>query len=323
MAASTPAYVVEHLTKYYRHHAAPANDDISLTIRRGEIFGIFGPNGAGKTTLVRQLTALLKPSSGTIRLFGHDVVRQPAIVPHLVGYYGQKVVALQYHTVREVLVITGILRGLSTAEAKRQAAELIERFALEPLAQQRLSTVSGGEQRLAVLLATLIGHPPVLIFDEPTNELDPVRRRTFWAYLGTLSREQGVTVVLTTHNLSEAEHVVERVAVIDQGHLVALATPGELKRQVADQVRLEVRLRPGYLDDAEAQLQTLQGSRRVRPGWWEITAPQAQATALLPAVIETVGWEALDDFRLITPTLEDVYVHVTGKHWHEGEPGEQ
>jgi ABC-type multidrug transport system ATPase subunit len=311
------AYEVEQLTKRYRGQGQPANEDISLTIAQGEFFGVFGPNGAGKTTLVRQLTALLKPTAGSIRLFAHDVVRRPEVVPRSVGYYGQKVAALRQHTPEEVLVITGVLRGLATAEARRQAAALIARFDLGAVARRRLATLSGGEQRLAVLLATLVGAPPVLIFDEPTNELDPVRRRHFWEQLDTLNRERGTTVVLTTHNLVEAEQVVERVALIDRGRLVALATPGELKRRVADRVRLEVRLREPALARAEPGLAGLPGARRLRPGRWEIAAPQAEAAALLPRVVNLVGLDALDDFRLLTPTLEDVYVHFTGRHWRD------
>lgn len=316
-AAVSSVYEVEHLTKRYRHKPSPANDDISLEIKQGESLGIFGPNGAGKTTLVRQLTALLKPTSGSIRLFGEDIVRRPDAVPRRVGYYGQKVVALRHHTLYEVLFITGILRGISGGDARRQASALIEMFDLARLARSRLSTLSGGEQRLAVLLATFVGYPSVLVLDEPTNELDPVRRKLLWDYLSMLSRDRGTTVILTTHNLSEAEQVVERVAMIANGRLVALDTPGELKRRVADQVRLQVRIRDSYLDSAGDTLRQLEGSREVRPGRWEITAPQSAATALLPEVVGALGLEALDDFRLITPTLEDVYVHFTGKQWED------
>jgi ABC-type multidrug transport system ATPase subunit len=312
-------FEVEHLTKRYRRAAQPANDDISFAIPPGQFFGIFGPNGAGKTTLVRQLTALLQPTAGSIRLFGHDVIQNPGLVPKWVGYYGQKIAALRHFKLQEVLAITGIFRGLPTAEARRQALALIERFELGPLADSRLSSVSGGEQRLAVLLATFVGSPSVLVLDEPTNELDPIRRRTLWEYLRAYTADQGATVVLTTHNLSEAEGIVERVALIDGGKLVVLATPGELKRQIADQVRLDVTLRLAHVSDAEERLAGLPGSRQVRPGRWEIVAPQERATALLPQVVQLVGIEALDDFRLITPTLEDVYVHFTGHAWQHDE----
>ncbi|HEX2035664.1 MAG TPA: ATP-binding cassette domain-containing protein [Chloroflexota bacterium] len=327
MTAGGAAYEVAHLSKRFPgapRGAPPANDDVSLRIRAGEVFGVFGPNGAGKTTLVRQLAGLLRPTSGTIRLLGHDVVAHPDVVPRFLGYFGQRLAALREHTFREVVLITGVLRGLPTAVARREADALLERFAAGQLAGRRLRTLSGGEQRLAVLLATFAGAPPVVILDEPTNELDPVRRRAAWAYLEELKQTRGTTIVLVTHNLLEAEQVVERVAILDRGRLQALGTPGELKRRVADTVRLEVRLREAAggqalaaetIARAEAHLATLASAVRLRPGRWELSAPQAEAASLLPRVIELVGLEALDDFRLLTPTMEDVYARFAGRRW--------
>lgn len=315
------AYVIQQLTKVYQEGRAPANTDISFTIEQGDIFGIFGPNGAGKTTLVRQLMALLKPTSGSIHLFDHDIVQSPDIVPTYVGYYGQKVVALRNHTMREVLMITGILRGMPTGEASNQAQRLIDQFDLGAIMNRRLATISGGERRLAVLLGSLMGELPLLILDEPTNELDPTKRQDFWAYINHLNQTRGTTIVLTTHNLIEAEQVVERVAVINEGKLAAVGTPGQLKRQVAGLVRLEVRLRDGAFHEVEAKLSTLEASRRLRPGRWEITAPQDQAQVLLPRVIALVGFDVLDDFRLITPTMEDVFAKLTGRRLEEGVNG--
>jgi ABC-type multidrug transport system ATPase subunit len=306
-------YRVEQLTKIYDGNVV-ANDQIDLEIAQGEFFGVFGPNGAGKTTLVRQMAGLLRPTSGKIFLFDRDVVDAPWVVPYFVGYYGQKVLALEAHKLREVLYITGLLRGQSRSEARRQSESLIERFQLGELADRLLKHLSGGEKRLAALLATFMGHPPLLILDEPTNELDPLRRREVWRYLWKLNEEQGTTVIFVTHNLLEAETVVEQVAIIDRGRIQALGTPGELKRQVEDHVRLEIRLRDGRCE-AEDALQTLPGSMRVRPGRWQILAPKAEASDLLQSVIQRVGLEALDDFRLITPTLEDVYIKITGRRW--------
>ncbi|MEM4406928.1 MAG: ABC transporter ATP-binding protein [Candidatus Methanomethylicaceae archaeon] len=309
------AYRVEHLTKVYEPQGVVANNNISLEITQGELFGIFGPNGAGKTTLVRQMAGLLMPTSGQIYLFEHDVIANPSIIPCYVGYYGQKVLALEAHKFWEVLYITGLLRGQSRATARRQMSVLIETFGLEKLADRLMSHLSGGERRLAALLATFMGDPPILILDEPTNELDPARRRQIWQYLWELNRKRGTTIILVTHNLLEAENVVDRVAIIDSGFVQALGTPGELKRQVADNVRLEIRLRDGYNPDAENFLTQLVGSVRVRPGRWQITVSKERASFLLSTVLDKLSLEAVDDFRLITPSLEEVYIQITGKVW--------
>lgn len=163
-----------------------------------------------------------------------------------------------------------------------------------------------------MLLATCMADPAVLILDEPTNELDPLRRRILWTHLRHL-KEQGTTIVLTTHNLIEAEQVVERVAVINRGKLVALGTPGELKRGMADQV-----LREGQSGQA---LATVTGSREVQTGRWEIVMPSEEASQLLARTVEAVGIEAIDDFRLVTPSLEDVYVHLTSQRWEDDHAG--
>jgi len=308
------AYRVEQLTKVYAK-GPMANDKIDLEIAHGEIFGVFGPNGAGKTTLVRQMAGLLRPTSGRIFLFDHDVVAKPAVVPYYVGCYNQIVVGLNSHKFREARYITGRLRGQSKAEAQKQTDSLIERFDLKGLADRLVGNLSGGERRLAALLSTFMNYPPLLILDEPTNELDPVRRRLVWDYLHELNGQRGTTITLVTHNVLEAEWVVQRVAIIDLGKLQAMGTPGELKHLVGDTVRMEVRLRDGQGEQAQDFLAGIPDSVRLRPAVWQITTPKGEASALSSTVIERLGFEALDDFRLITPTFEDVYIKLTGKRW--------
>lgn len=237
------------------------------------------------------------------------------MVPHYAGYYNQIVVGLNTHKFREAIYITGRLRGQSKAEAQKQADSLIERLDLKELADRLVGKLSGGEKRLAALLSTFMNYPPILILDEPTNELDPLRRRLVWDYLQELNRERETTIILVTHNLLEAEWVVGRVAIIDLGKLQGLGTPGELKRLVGDTVRLEVRMRHGQEEQGQHFLAAISDSIRLRPGVWQITAPKGKASALLSTVIERLGFETLDDFRLITPTIEDVYMKLTGKRW--------
>ncbi|WP_188898614.1 ABC transporter ATP-binding protein [Microlunatus endophyticus] len=299
------------LSKVYRGRTQPANDHISLSVERGQFLGVFGPNGAGKTTLVKQLVGLLRPTSGAIVLDGEDVVADPGSIPLKVGYYGQKVAALRHHTAREVLVFTGCLRGLSLAEARSQAGQVMDRFGMGSHADRRLSRQSGGEQRLAVLLSTFIGTPEILVLDEPTNELDPARRRVFWDFLREYVRARRATVVLTTHNLTEAEDVIDTVALIDQGRLVANDTLGALKRLADDRIRLELRLRPGIDQGIEQALETMEGSVQVQPGRWTVLAPRERVDQLVRLLIDSVGGEGIDDFRLVTPSLEDLYLQLT------------
>lgn len=152
-------YAIRELVKCYALQGVLANDAISLDIRQGKILGVFGPNGAGKTTFVRQITALLRPSSGRIELLGQDVVRHPEVVPRHVGFFGQRAPILRNYTVAEVLVYAGVLRGLPTARAKRQVDALDERVDLGAIAGQRLARLSGGQVRLPTLLATFMGNP--------------------------------------------------------------------------------------------------------------------------------------------------------------------
>jgi len=294
-----------------------ANNKITLRIAQGEIIGIFGPNGAGKTTLVRQIMGLLQPTSGTIHLYNHDVVEHPEIVSRFVGYYGQKTLALRAHKAREVLFITGLFRGQTQREANEQTTVLLERFELTSLANRLMSSLSGGEQRLIALLASFMAYSPVLILDEPTNELDPVRRRKVWEYLWERNQEHHDTVLLVTHNLLEAETVVARVVLIDQGSVQITGTPGELKREVEDIVRLEVKLRDTSNQEAIATLSSLPASECLRPGHWQITSSKGEASSLLSTVLDQLGMDVLDDFRLITPTLEGVYIKLTGKAWQK------
>lgn len=315
------AYRVKGLTKIYEPHGPLANDKIDLEIAQGVLFGLFGPNGAGKTTLVKQLMGLLKPTSGRIELFGHDVIAHPELVPCYVGYYSQRVLALRAHKLWEVPYITGLLRGQSARDAKRQVWELLERFELLGLADRLMAHLSGGEQRLAALLATFMGYPKVLILDEPTNELDPMRRRRVWEYLRELNQELGVTIIFVTHNLLEAEAAVDQVGIIDRGRLVALGTPGELKRAVQNTVRMEVRLREGA--EADGVLSKMPGAKRLRQGWWQITAPKESASQLLAETLGELGFDMIDDFRLITPTLEDVYIQITGRIWDDNRAEEK
>ncbi|MFC1412370.1 ABC transporter ATP-binding protein [Streptacidiphilus sp. N1-12] len=307
---------VRGLTKEYRNGRAAAtvaNSDISLDIRRGEVFGLLGPNGAGKSTLVRQLTGLLRPDRGSIDILGHDIVRYPERAARLLGYLGQESTALDELTVSLAIETTARLRGLPRAAARAERDAVLAELALEPLAHRPLAKLSGGQRRLACFATVLVGARPLLVLDEPTTGMDPVARRAVWAAVDRRRSEQGVTVLLVTHNVIEAETVLDRVAVVDEGRIIACDTPGGLKALVDGDVRLDLVWR----EEAPQHLPTIAAlaARAVRNGRrWTVRATPDEARALVAEVTSGPAFAALDDFSLSTPSLEDVYLLLGGRH---------
>ncbi|WP_431959925.1 ABC transporter ATP-binding protein [Actinacidiphila sp. bgisy160] len=289
-----------------------ANDGIDLDIRGGEIFGLLGPNGAGKTTLVRQLTGLLRPDAGTVHLLGHDLVRHPERAARLVGYLGQESSALDELTVALAAETTGRLRGLDARAARAERDAVLEELDLTALASRPLKKLSGGERRLACFAAALVGERPVLVLDEPTTGMDPVARRAVWSAVDRRRAEHGTTVLLVTHNVIEAETVLDRVAVIDDGRVIACDTPAGLKALVADEVRLDLvwRDEPPLAVPAVA---ALRDGARVTGRRWTLRLPQQRARAVVAELTGGPAFTALDDFTLTAPSLEDVYLALGGR----------
>ncbi|MET9676173.1 ABC transporter ATP-binding protein [Streptomyces sp. NPDC006482] len=288
-----------------------ATDGICLDVRGGEIFGLLGPNGAGKSTLVRQLTGLMRPDSGTVELLGHDLVRHPERAARLLAYLGQESTALDELTVALAAETTGRLRGLTAREARGESDAVLEELGLTALAARPLKRLSGGQRRLACLATALVGRRPVLVLDEPTTGMDPVARRAVWAAVDRRRAEDGTTVLLVTHNVIEAETVLDRVAVLDHGRVIACDTPAGLKERVAGEVRVELVWReapPLHLPEVAALRGVAQETGR---RWMLRLAPDA-ARAAVAAVTGGAAFAALDDFTLATPSLEDVYLALGG-----------
>lgn len=299
--------------------AVRASDGIDLDVVRGEVFGLLGPNGAGKSTLVRQLTGLLRPDEGRVRVLGHDLVRHPERAARLLGYLGQDSTALDELTVSLAAETTARLRGLETRVARAARDAVIEELGLGEVAGRPLKKLSGGQRRLACVAAALVGERPLLVLDEPTSGMDPVARRAVWAAVDRRRAERGVTVVLVTHNVIEAETVLDRVAVLDRGRVIACDTPAGLKALVADEVRLELvwRTEPPLDVPEVAALRKVAEACRAAGGGsgrrWTLRLPADDARAAIATVTGGPAFAALDDFTLATPSLEDVYLALGGR----------
>lgn len=327
VAQTQHAVEVTELVKTYpggkrrrRRKPAPppvrASDGIGLAVRRGEIFGLLGPNGAGKSTLVRQVTGLLRPDSGAVRVLGHDLVRHPERAARLLSYLGQDSAALNELTVAVAAETTARLRGLEPAAARRERDAVLDELGLAELAGRSLARLSGGQRRLACVAAALVGRRPVLVLDEPTSGMDPLARRAVWAAVDRRREEHGVTVLLVTHNVIEAETVLDRVAVLDRGRVIACDTPGGLKTLVGEDVRLELVWRgspPLQVPEVAALRRSAGFSADPAGRRWTLRIPADQARAAVTAVTSGPAFAALDDFTLATPSLEDVYLALGGR----------
>jgi ABC-2 type transport system ATP-binding protein len=228
---ATAPIVAEGLVRHFGD--VKAVDGIDLEVRPGEIFGFLGPNGAGKSTAVRMLTTLLRPTSGTARVAGHDVVREADAVRRSIGVALQDAAIDPLMTGRELLALQAVLYGIPRAESRGRTEELLERVGLTAAADRRVGTYSGGMRRRLDLALSLIHRPTVLFLDEPTTGLDPMSRVALWEEVRRLNRE-GTTVMLTTQYLEEADQLADRVAIIDHGRIVRLGTPAELKADVRE-----------------------------------------------------------------------------------------
>jgi ABC-2 type transport system ATP-binding protein len=306
---SPPAVAVEAVTRSFG--GTEVLRGIDLEVAAGTVLALLGPNGAGKTTLVRILTTLLRPDGGRATVAGFDVVRQPADVRRAISLTGQEVAVDGLLTGRENLVLLGRLLGLGRIAARHRADELLERLDLTAAARRPVRTWSGGMRRRLDLALSLLAEPIVLFLDEPTTGLDPAARATIWTMVGSLV-DAGTTVVLTTQYLDEADQVADQVAVLADGAVVARGTPDELKAGFPSGL-----VTIGFADDS-----TWERARRVLDGSVDrvdrVRRTVAVATDGRPATVghllgrlEDGGVDAAE-LRLDRPSLDDVFLHLTG-----------
>lgn len=296
-----------------RYGSFQAVDGIDLAVPAGTVYAVLGPNGAGKTTTVRMLATLLRPDAGHASVFGFDVVREATAVRSLIGVTGQYASVDEDLTASENLIIFGKLLGLSRSAAKNKAAELLFEFGLEAAADRSLKHFSGGMRRRLDLAASLISRPPLLFLDEPTTGLDPRTRAQMWQTIRDLVSE-GSTVLLTTQYLEEADQLADRIAVIDNGRLVADGTADDLKAAVGASTLLLVLTDPTRATTAAAIVSGFVAGEVSVSGNGAVAAPMTDLSQM-PEVLFAlrgagIGLEAI---TVQKPSLDEVFFTITGQ----------
>ncbi len=296
---------IKNVTKVYKGKVR-ANDDISLSVDEGEVFGLLGPNGAGKTTLVSQVIGLAVPDSGSITIGGVDAVADPAYARQACSFQAQTQVPIAGLNTLQAIELVGLIRGGKKAAVRQRAMELIEKLDLTEWKKTMGLTFSGGVRRLVAFCMAAVVPGKVVILDEPTNDIDPLRRRALWQEVQELAR-RGAAVLLVTHNVLEAERVVDRLAIIDEGKVRGMGTPASLKESEGDAMRLELMVEPGVAKPALPDL--LREPVAVNHRIVGQVAP-ADVTRAITWAQEQKNAGVLEEFLLGPATLEDVYIRL-------------
>jgi len=305
-------------------HGIRALDGLDISVPRGMIYGLLGPNGAGKSTTVKILTSLARPDSGEARVEGVDVLARPGQVRHMIGVVAQRSGADPTATGRENLILQGRLYGLRGASARARADELLAHFGLTEAAGRLVKTYSGGMQRRLDVALGLMHRPAVLFLDEPTTGLDPESRAAMWQEIARLAGGEGMTVLLTTHYLEEADRLASRLAIVDRGRVVTSGTPDELKGELrGDAVQVEL---PALRDDADAArvrrvLEALPAVRDVVIVGRDVSARSDDGAAAVPVVLAELQRAGVNaaSVAVARPSLDDVYLRHTGRRYSESE----
>ena len=303
--------IAEHLVKTYRNGEVKALDDLSLDVEEGTVLGVLGPNGAGKTTTVRILATLLKPDSGIATVAGIDVAKHPDKVRELIGLSGQYAAVDETLTGWDNLVMFGRLYHLGKTASIKRADELLERFSLTDSARRPIKTYSGGMRRRLDLAASLIVQPKVLFLDEPTTGLDPRGRQEMWQVIQELVKG-GVTLLLTTQYLEEADQLADEIAVIDHGKVIARGTSDALKKQVGGE-RLEITVESADIAKTQEIVSRISTSA-IHTDIRTISAPVTTGSIALMDALRSLDEAKIHplDIALKRPSLDDVFLSLTG-----------
>ena len=287
-------------------------DGVDLSIKEGELFSLLGPNGAGKTTTIKMLCCLLKPTSGTATIMGHDIQKDPIAVKQVIDISPQETAIAEHLNARENLSLIGGIHGVEKEEVNKRSEELLEMMALTNRAKEQVRKYSGGMKRRLSIAMALVSDPQVLFLDEPTLGLDPQSRRGIWEHIAELKGKK--TIVLTTHYLEEADSLADRIAIIDEGKIIALGTPRELKESISDMQVMIVKAKDLTVD-------VIDGLREIYPevieveGGVEIKAKEVSFSEVVD-YLRPKGVE-IESTSQKQVTLDDVFLHLTGKELRE------
>lgn len=299
------------LTKKFNERKAV--DRLNLTIEEGELFGLLGPNGAGKSTFIAMLSTILEPTGGTATIRGHDIRKQPKEVRSIIGVVPQENSIYDDLTALENIMYFGKLHGVERETLRKRAGKLLEVVQLKDRANDRVKTFSGGMKHRLNLVVRLVHEPQLLFLDEPTTGLDPAARRAIWELVKHLQAE-GITILLTTHYMEEADYLCDRVAIMDRGNIIALDTPAALKRSIGKLEVIEIKATnvPSPLLAKVRKTRGIKKATRTSEGLRLLT-PAANAVLTRIVGLTTEAGMRMDSLRVVQPTLEDVYIKLTGR----------
>jgi ABC-2 type transport system ATP-binding protein len=300
---------VEGLTKVYEKRIR-AVDGVSFTIEEGEVFGLLGPNGAGKTTLLHMLATLLEPTGGTARVNGHDIRKEPAKVRASIGIVFQDPSSDDLLTGYENLMLHAMMFGVPRVEWRQRIRKALELVELTDRAHDRVRKYSGGMRRRLELARGLLHKPRVLFLDEPTLGLDPQSRERVWEYIQKLVEEEGISVIITTHYMEEADHLCDRVAIIDFGKIAVMDSPAALKQEIGERILL-MGVGGTYPD-----LDSMTFVQRVERADDRVELWVDDASKRLKPLLE--AFPAFEKVEIRPPTLNDVFLKYTGREMREG-----
>ena len=309
---------VERLRRTFevgRRKTIEAVRDVTFDVAAGELVALLGPNGAGKSTTLRMLTTLLPPTAGSVRIAGHDAIREPGRVRTQIGYVGQKNASGENHRIRDELVTHGRCYRMDGRDARRRADQVLELLGITELAARVPGTLSGGQRRRVDIALGLVHNPRVLFLDEPSTGLDPHSRAGLWEQIQLLRREHGITILLTTHYLDEAERMAERIVIVDHGEVIANGTASALKAELAgDWIQLTTS------DTASARTAAALAGRLAEVRDADTDGPivhlrTSDAETALPTVLRLLDQESVAVIRVSArrPSLDDVFLDLTGR----------